>query len=120
MRVSHKGPSVMQNNRQKLGYLGKRILIAFCVSLAVSLILTMLIAVPFVGVIPYLLAIPLHAIWPELSSTGELVEYGFLWVTIKQDWLWPVFFAYFFVITFLPPCIVFFIAYRLRLRRGLD
>ena len=95
---------------------GKRILISFCGSLVVSLILAILIALPFVCVIPCLLAFPLIAIWPELGTTGELVEVGFLWVTIKQAWIWPVFFAYFFVITFLPLCILFFFAYRLRLR----
>ena len=106
----------MQNNYQKSGYIGKRILISFFGSLAVSLILTVLIQVPFAAIIPGLLAIPLFTIWPELGSTGELVEVGFAWVIIKQDWVWLVFFAYFFAITFLPLCILFFIAYRLRLR----
>ncbi len=71
------------------------------VSLLISSILTFLLLVPFIGIIPYLLTFPLWYIWPELETTGDLVEIGFAWVIIKQPWLWPVFFNYFFIITFL-------------------
>lgn len=62
--------------------------------------LTLLIAVPVIGMFPYLLTLPLSYFW-DLGKTGEFVEYGFMWITIKKTWLWPVFFAYFFVILFL-------------------
>ncbi len=65
----------------------------------VAAVLTMMIALPFIGVFPYMLMSPLIWIWPELGSTGELVEIGFLWVVVKKTWLWPVFFLYLFALT---------------------
>ncbi len=79
------------------------LIVCFLISLFVSAFLTALIAVPVIGLVPLLLAFPLYWVLPELQSSGQLVEYGFMWVTIKQAWVWLVFFTYFFVVTFLPP-----------------
>jgi len=113
LQVAH-GVVIMHSNRRNIDSLGKRLLIGLCGSVVVSGILTMLIAVPFVCVIPCLLTFPLSYIWPELSSTGDLIEVGFLWVTIRQAWLWPVFFAYFLLVTSLPLCVLLFCVDRLR------
>ena len=88
----------------------------FVVSLAVSAVLTALIAVPFIGMFAFLLTVPLHFVWPELGYTSALVEYGPFWITIKQSWLWPVFSAYFFVVAFSPGFLI--VLLRLRLQVG--
>lgn len=69
---------------------------------AISVIVTLLFAVPVIGIFPALLAQPLFQIWPELGETNEFIEYGFAWVTVKQGWVWLVFFLYYFMITFVP------------------
>lgn len=105
---------VLQNRTQRKHTFLKPVLLCLSLSLIVAFILTILIPVPVIGMIPFLLALPLHLIWPELGSTGNLVEYGFAWIEIKQNWLWPVFFGYFFIITLIPFSILLMLILMLR------
>lgn len=90
--------------------------LSFYISCVIALFMTILIPIPLIGVVPFLVAYPLHLIWPELSETGPLVEIGFMWVVIKQDWLWPVFFTYFVLLFFLPVRFVVYVFDRIKAR----
>lgn len=78
----------------------RRVRKAFVISLGMALMPTLALPFPFVGMAAHLLASPLHRIWPDLGHTSDLVAFGFAWIVFKQEWLWAVFYTYYFVIIF--------------------
>jgi hypothetical protein len=72
---------------------------AAVLSLAASVVFTASHLIPFN--IPALLVYYLLAtIIPELGHTGDAVEIGFAWVTVKQTWVWILLLLYHFFIFF--------------------
>ena len=61
-----------------------------------------MLIVPFFQLVPMLLAYPIFHFWSDIQSDGELVATGFLWISFRKFWVWLVFFAYYFLICFLP------------------
>ena len=75
-------PPIPNSKRQKISI--AKILL---VSAASALVLTALLPVPFLAIVPGIISLPLEFIWPETSTTGELVEVGFMWMTVKKFWV---------------------------------
>ena len=78
-----------------------KLFLIFLSAAVISGLLTslLIIPIPFICVIPMLLAFPLLKIYPELGETSHLIEVHFAWVTIKDNQALIMFFGYFFVVT---------------------
>ena len=67
-----------------------------CTALAFLCVLWM--QLPFIGLIPMILAIPVIWVFPQVATTGSHVEYGFAWVIFKTHLPWVIYFGYYFVL----------------------
>jgi hypothetical protein len=89
-------PDVQMNQRLWLIPLKICSICSFCF----SGFLTALLIVPILQFIPIIVAIPLAWMWPELSFDRGPRRQG--WTLVAHEYVYFVFFIYFFAITFVP------------------
>lgn len=64
-------------------------------SLVVGVVASILMQLPFIGLLLALLAAPLMLIAPALGTTGVHVDIGFAWISLNSPFAWAAFIAYF-------------------------
>ena len=65
---------------------------------ALAFLCVLWLQLPFIGLIPMILAIPVIWVFPQVATTGSHVEYGFAWIIFKTHLPWVIYFCYYFVL----------------------
>ena len=60
-----------------------------------GMLCTLAMHLPFIGLLFGFLAIPLMIVFPALGETGDFVDIGSAWITLKSPFAWIAFIAYF-------------------------